>query len=219
MKRPLTLSIALTLAGCASAPPPAPPPEAHQLVRQDKALAAQHWGAIAADVAARTKSTLASRDFLDGRAFYVAPSSQAAFDQAFTNFMITALVQAGLPVTTQQEGAVEIKYETQVIEHRVEFDPRKQGYVPGAPENVAASFWVMRNAPESVTASSPTAEPPGKAHMWPTSAEMVVTTSVVDADQYLQRTTDAYYIEGADIELFRSKNIERNVREWGVVSQ
>lgn len=215
----LILSIALAVAGCASAPPPPPPPEAHQLVRQDKALAAQHWGAIAADVAARTKSTLASRDFLDGRAFYVVPSSQAAFDQAFANFMITALVQAGLPVTTQQDGAVEIKYETQLIEHRVEFDPRKQGYVPGAPENVAASFWVLRNAPESGT---PTATPdgkPGKAHMWPTSAEMVVTTSIVDAEQYLQRTTDAYYIEGADIDLFRNKNIERNVREWGVVSQ
>ena len=91
------------MAGCASAQPPAS--EKHQMVRQDKALAAQHWGAIAADVASRTKNTLAIRDFLYGRSLYVVPDSSAAFDIAFTNFMITALVEAGLPVSSKPDGA------------------------------------------------------------------------------------------------------------------
>jgi hypothetical protein len=205
------------LGGCASSPPPVP--EKHQLVRQDKALAAQHWGAIAADVASRTKNTLATRDFLYGRSLYVAPASRAAFDIAFTNFMITALVEAGVPVSSKPDGAVEIKYETQLIQHKVEFDPRKEGYVPGAPENVAANFWVQRNVTVQEPKAMALGEASTRAHMWPTSAELVVTTSIEDVDQYQQRTTDAYYVENADIELFKSKEIERSYKQWKVVSE
>jgi len=217
MKLALLCLVVFALGGCASSPPPAP--EKHQLARQDKALAAQHWGAIAADVASRTKNTLTSRDFLYGRSLYVAPASHAAFDIAFTNFMITALVEAGLPVSSKPDGAVEIRYDTQLIQHKVEFDPRKEGYVPGAPENVAVNFWVQRNVAVQEPKAAPPGEAPTRAHLWPTSAELVVTTSIEDIDQYVQRTTDAYYIENADIELFKNKNIEHSFKQWKVVSE
>lgn len=224
MKSPFSLAILLALTGCASAPSPAaapePVPEQHAQVVQHKALAAQHWGAIAADVAARTKQGLSTNNFLDGRPLYVAPSTKVAFDQAFSNFMMTALVEAGLPVSVIPDGAVEIKYETQLIQHHVEFDPRRQGYVPGAPARVGASFWVMRNAGMQ-DAATPVgnADKDGRAHMWPTSAELVVTTSIVDSEQYLQRTTDAYYIEQADAELFKNNGVERTYKEWKVAPQ
>lgn len=210
----------LCLGGCASAPPaqetqPSPQPEAHVLATQGKALAAQHWGAIAADIAARTKQTLAANNFLDGRALYVAPSKSVAFDQAFSNFMITALVEAGLPVSTQSEGTVEIRYETQMIQHKVDFDPRQKGYVPGAPGTVEAGFWVQRNTAVSGAADARRdAQSPHR--MWPTSLEMVVTTSIIEMDQFVQRTTDAYYIEQADASLFKN---ERAYREWKVAPQ
>ena len=189
------------------------------MVRQDKALAAQHWGAIAADVASRTKNTLAIRDFLYGRSLYVVPDSSAAFDIAFTNFMITALVEAGLPVSSKPDGAVGIRYETQLIQHKVEFDPRKEGYVPGAPENVEANFWVQRHVAVQEPRITPPEERPTPTHMWPTCVELVVTTSIEDIDQYQQRTTDAYYIENADVELFKNKGIERSLKQWRVVSE
>lgn len=181
---------------------------------QVKLTAAQHWGAIAADIAAQTRHTLAANPFLDGRALYVA-TSDLPFGQAFSNFMITALVEAGLPVSTQPEGAVEIRYETQLIRHKVELDPRKKGYVPGAPGRVGVNFWVMRNAPQAGT-PDPAPDAASRERLWPTSVELVVTTSIVEADQYLQRTTDAYYIEQADADLFRN---ERNYREWSVAPQ
>ncbi len=216
------VSAALVVSGCASAPPspaasetPPPQPEKHVLATQGKALAAQHWGAIAADIAARTKQTLAANNFLDGRALYVAPSHTVAFDQAFSNFMITALVEAGLPVSTQQEGTVEIRYETQMIQHKVDFDPRQKGYVPGAPGTVEAGFWVHRNA--TASGVDPERRDERSPHrMWPTSTEMIVTTSIIEMDQFVQRTTDAYYIEQADASLFRN---ERAYREWKVAPQ
>jgi hypothetical protein len=212
------------LAGCASAPPP-PIHEPYPEAVQNKAMVAQHWGAIAADVAAQTKRNQADKDFLQERPLYVAPASTLPFDQAFTNFMITALVEAGLPVSMQPEGAVEIRYETQLIRHNLEFDPRKQGYVPGAPTTIGANFWVLRNAgpqpPPESSEPDPAKEDP-RSRMRPSSVEMLITTSIVDNDQYLQRSTDAYYIEKADTDLFEIKNIEakpRVYREWNVESK
>lgn len=220
----IPLVLLMALAGCASAPSPVatpdPVPEQQVQVVQHKALAAQHWGAIAADVAVRTKQGLSTNNFLDGRPLYVAPSTKVAFDQAFSNFMMTALVEAGLPVSAIPDGAVEIKYETQLIQHHVEFDPRRQGYVPGAPARVGANFWVLRNAGnQDAAAPVGKADKDGREHMWPTSAELVVTTSIVDSEQYQQRTTDAYYIEQADAELFKSNGVERTYKEWKVAPQ
>lgn len=214
------------LSGCASVPPPAPIRESFPEAVQNKAMVAQHWGAIAADVAAQTKRNQASKDFLQERPLYVAPAStNSPFDQAFTNFMITALVEAGLPVAMQPEGAVEIRYETQLIRHNLEFDPRMQGYVPGAPTSVGANFWVLRNAtqplPDALESDPDKADPLSR--MRPSSAEMLITTSIVDNEQFIQRTTDAYYIEKVDADLFEVRPVEavkpRVYREWSVESK
>lgn len=226
MKNLTPVVLLAVLAGCASAPPPpapirAPYPEAVQ----NTALVAQHWGAIAADVAAQTKKNQAGKDIFQDRPFFVNSTSTSPFDLAFTNFMITALVEAGLQVTMQPEGALEIRYETQLIRHNLEFDPRNQGYVPGAPTNVGAGFWVLRNAnrplAEGVVSDASQDDP--RARLRPSSVEMLITTSIVDGDQYIQRSSDAYYIEKADAELFEVKSVEpvkqRVYREWNVDSK
>jgi hypothetical protein len=186
---------------------------------QKKALAAQHWGAIASDVAAQTKESLAKSDFLQGRSLYVAPVSGAPFDKAFANYMISSLVRAGLPVTPNSDGAVELKYETQVIYHRVEFDPKEKGYIAGAPQSAGSDLWVLRNvddhnftgaAAAADVAATPDAE---KYRTLPTNTELLITTSIADDDKYVQRSTDAYYIERADAQLFFRSSA---FKEWEV---
>jgi len=223
MKRLTVVVMLAVLGGCASAPPPPPVRAPYPEAVQNKAMVAQHWGAIAADVAAQTKRHQAERDFLQERPLYVAPASESAFDQAFTSFMITALVEAGLPVAMQPEDAVEIRYETQLIPHNLEFDPRKQGYVPGAPTTVGANFWVLRNAAQplaEISDDAATSDP--RSRMGPSSLEMLITTSVIDNAHYIQRSTDAYYIEQADADLFKVRMVEekpRVYREWSVESK
>jgi hypothetical protein len=139
--------------------------------------------------------------------------------------MITSLVEAGLPVTLQRESAVELRYETQLIRHNMEFDPDKEGFVPGAPTTVGAQFWVLRNSesrPLPVELRGKAVEEDPKSRLRATSVEMLISTSVIDSDQYLQRSTDAYYIEKADAELFEVKPVEaksRVYREWKVDSK
>ena len=198
---------ALTLTGCAS--PSAPMAERFPEASQKKLMAAQQWGAIAADVAAQTKANVDRQDFLMGRPLYVVPFSKAPFDQAFTNYMITSLVNAGLPVSTKPEGAVEVKYETQMIFHKTSLDPRSEGYVPIATIGTTGA-WLLREAAvknavrlaAATTVAAAAAFDMARAQIWPTDVELLITTSITDQDQYLQRSTDAYYIEKAEAELF-----------------
>lgn len=235
-----SLLLAAMLAGCASSPPSPPPPsqnspaplaEAFPTTSQKKLLAARQWGLIAADVAAQTQATLTKNDFLNGRSLYVAPASKAPFDQAFTNYMITGLVNAGLPVTSNPDGAVALSYETQVIPHKISLDLAKEGFSPVLTLGTAWG-WVMRNAmvrnslrlgvAGTLTAAAALdylrSEDQG---LKPTDVELLITTSIIDDEKYKQRSTDAYYIEKAEADLFLpppevSTAKPRVSREWKV---
>lgn len=135
-------------------------------------------------MAAQTKQHLADTNFLTDRSLSVMAASNSPFDQAFSNFIITGLVAAGVPVATHAEGAVELRYETQLIRHHPGSDARSSA---GAP-----------------------------------SIELLITTSIIDGDQYLQRSTHSYDIEKADADLFEARMIEakpRLMREWTVESK
>lgn len=227
MKHNLLLAIFATavMAGCASTPAPvvAPAPEN----TQKRLVAAQQWGAVAADVAAQTKASISQQDFLQGRLLHVVPFSKAPFDQAFTNYMITSLVNAGLPVTPNPEGAVELKYETQIITHNASLGPRGEGYVPVAASGATGGGRVMRNAqerqvaPPAKTVSAAKALDSQATQTWPANVELLIATSIIDNDQYLQRSTDAYFIEAAEAELFMppveaAQAKPRVLREWKV---
>ncbi len=211
------LLLPVSLLGCASTAPtpepsPAPVAEPFATIPQKKLLAAQQWGLIAADVAAQTKATLEKNDFLMGRSLYVAPFSKAPFDQAFTNYMVTSLVNAGVPVTNNPEVGVLLKYETQVIPHKTSLDLANKGFTPILTLGTAWG-WVMRNAKVNNslglgmagTLSAAAALDYLRSNhgvVSPTDVELLITTSVINNEQYLQRSTDAYYIEKADAELF-----------------
>ena len=219
----LWLCVAL-LAACATQQ--VPPATTFSQTGQHTVLAAQHWGAIAADVALQTRHSLETSKVLGTRSIYVAPFSSSTFDLAFTNFMISSLVKAGIPVTSNPEGALQLKYETQVVYHNVEFDPREQGFIPGlavagAATFVAADIWVLHEAldRDSTLLGLVGTIAPGvaydvvKVRNEPTNTELLITTSITDSEQYVHRTTDAYYIARADAGLFKPSVF----KEWKVV--
>lgn len=209
--RILTMSVAL-LAGCAHNNMPQAqnfPP-----TQQKIAVAAQHWGMIATDAVMQTQMALLQQNLKKDLPVYVAENTDTEFHRAFRNFMISGLVNAGVAVSAKKEGAVEILYETQVIRHHLrgeDFDPASNGYRPGALTGGVAGFWVLRNALESWSESSLRMGSIAAAgaydayrlsHPNPTGVELLLTTSIVHKDRYLMRSTDAYYVEDADISLF-----------------
>lgn len=223
----LALSIALSSVGCATSTPLMPQAERYPVSTQKKPMAVQHWGAIAADVVAQTRLTLDKNDFLNQRALYVAPGN-SVFEQSFSNYMISNLVAHGIPVANSPQGAVEVKYDVQVVQHKAGFNPADQSYIAGSATAGVAGLWILRDVALHASRDALIAGTVGIAAAYdiykflekdnnltkPTNTELVITTSIADNGRYQMHKTDAYYIEKAEASLFQPNVFAKN---WGVV--
>lgn len=195
------LVMALCLVACSNQPVS----KWYESSSQQKVEAVQHWGVIADDAATQTRLALNASQLASNRPVFVQEGSNSHFDRAFRNYMITSLVNAGVPVSTVKDSAVEVSYQTQVIRHGESFDPSLFGYKPGVATIGTAGFWVLRNASTSGLAAGTIASAigyDGYSAVKPTGVELIITTSITHENRYLMRNTDAYYIEKADAYLF-----------------
>lgn len=223
----LALATAISCTGCVTNTALMPQAERYAVSTQKKPMAVQHWGVIAADVATQTKLVLDKNNFLNQRALYVAPGN-SVFEQSFSHYMISNLVARGIPVANSPQGAVEVKYEVQVVQHKAGFNPADQSYVPGTATAGVAGLWILRDAVLHASRDAWIAGTVGIAAAYdvykllekdnhltsPTNTELVITTSIADNGRYQMHKTDAYYIEQAEAALFEPNVFAKN---WGVV--
>ncbi len=225
----LALGVALSCTGCATSTPLMPQAERYPASTQKKPLAVQHWGAIAADVAMQTKLTLDQNNFLKQRALYVAPGN-SVFEQSFSKYMISNLVARGIPVANSPEGAVEVKYNVQVVQHKPGFNPTEQSYIPGSATGGIAGLWILRDAVLHASRDAWIVGSIGVAAAYDvykileseknkhltnsTNTELVISTSIADNGRYQMHKTDAYYIEQVEASFFQPNVFSKS---WGVV--
>jgi hypothetical protein len=191
-----------------------------------KAKSAEHWNVIAGDVASQTAG-LKDRPEIQGKPIYVSPSgNNSDFSRGFQTMLISKLVNNGLPVATKPEGAIEIKYEAQVVRHLA-----GQGdYQPGTVATLAGGILVARQI--AVSGASATGKGIGataliagadlltanaKLHS-PTNTEVIITTSLIDNSRFLMRKTDVYYVEDADGVMFEAP-FRPTTKAMGVTGQ
>ena len=95
-------------AGCASQIPLA---TNHPLTSQKKIRSSHHWDVIADDVAAQTVAALADKQKGLGEKplFVVSPADNTSFNTAFRNFLVTRMVNKGIPVNQDKDGAQDRK--------------------------------------------------------------------------------------------------------------
>ena len=207
------IAVSILAAGCAS---PVPVAETHPLSHQKKVKAAHHWDVIAEDVAKETALLLAREGQGGQRTLFVPlPSTNSAFDQAFRNFLVTRLVRQGLPVSEKPAGALEVRYETQVVQYQ----SRREDYRPGVLTGLVAGILVGRNfhtwdATErgmGAVAAVAGLDVAGGHLTSPSQTELLVTTSLSEGGRFLLRKSDVYYIEDEDGSLYRQ------AKEWKVV--
>ncbi len=200
----LAIVCLVVLGGCASQVPIA---ANHPISSQKKARAVHHWDVLADDVTAQTISALKKNGFADGTPLFVAlPPDNAPFGKAFRNFLITRMVNRGLPVKSVPEGAVQLQYETQLVRH----ESSRYAHVPGSFSALTAGIWVLRDLVVSGSSALPGAiglsalADYGMGHYagGATPTEMIVTSSIVVDQKYVLRKSDIYYIEDADLGLF-----------------
>lgn len=208
----------LALAGCVNNIPKA---EYFPPATQKKALTVQHWSGIAEDAAMRTRLALAKQGIGTEQAIYVADNAKFDFDKAFRKYLISHLIEGGVTVSTIPQGAIEVKYESQLIRHGYAIDMQTSGYKPGMLTAGVASFWVLRDvfssgsnlsraAATTALAGGYDAYQHGSADETP--VELILTTSITQHNKYLMLNADAYYIEKGEELLFQGCDGKRRCR-------
>ena len=192
------------LSACTTSPIPVS--ENFPLTVQPKVRSAGHWNLLAKDVIAQTLDTL-SKVGSTAPMYVALPEHASDFDRAFREFLITELVKAGRPVVQKPDNAIEVSYQTQVVQH-LAYRPH---FVPGGFTMLTAGLYAMYGLrTQSVDAKllgglglAATADTIASVNSnGPTHTELILTTTVANGGRYLARKTDVYYVEEVDAGLF-----------------
>ena len=211
----LAFATTLALVGCTSLD--VPRADNYPASDQKKARAVHHWDVLADDVANRIADKI--RQWPPGEyPIHVSTVSDASFNQGFRKLLSTRLLDRGVALATQPSG-VQLVVETQVVQHpaptmNLNRAPmpvtrlalgiavaRDLVHAPPAAASVAGGLGAM-----ALLADATSYFADGGASGGPTRTEVLITTSLENADRYLARTADVYYIEDADAVLYHAKD-------------
>jgi hypothetical protein len=204
----LATALCLTTAACTRIPQP----QGFPYSDQRKMQAAHHWNVLANDLANRINNELMRKQYLHA-AVYVrhscgkpnacGPGETFPFDEGFNDLLTTQLVNFGVNTLTKPEGACLIAdYKVQVVFHQAD---RYQWPQPGVITALAAGITVLRDAsPEVITIAAAAAFDYLNATMVTNGHyEVIITTSIIDKNRYVMRSSDIYYINDADFWQYR----------------
>ena len=217
---PMLVTVLCLASGCVRMPQP----QGFPYSNQPKMQAAHHWNVLANDVANRINNELIRRNFLDS-ALHVrhsctkpdgcGPGSASPFDEGFNDLLTTQLVDFGIDTRAAADGAsLIVDYKVQVVHHRA---VRSQWPQPGVLTALATGVTVLRDAPwELITIASAAAVDTLRAtSVLNEHDEVIITTSIMDGDRYLLRTSDIYYINDADSWQYRQPAPAAEIRLTG----
>lgn len=197
----------LALTACGSAPIPVASNFEYSV--QKKVRSAGHWDLLANDVVAQTLGSLQKSGINSQSSIYVKlPQQPSAFDHGFREFVITKLVQSGVPVLQDANATdIHLSYGTQLVVHKSE----RPHFIPGqftllAGGLMAAYGLRTEHLDVKLAAALGLAGAADFANSinagGPTHTEVILTTSVTRGGQYMSRKTDVYYLEDVDAPLF-----------------
>ncbi len=185
-----------------------PEPVNHAYKQQLKLQAISHWNVLAQDVANRINNQLILSGNMERTVFVeqtcgsdsqpCAPNETSSFDEAFRDLLITNLYNYGVPTNTiPDEDTIEIQYKVQLVRHN---EDRIRTLQPGLFTALSAAVVVLRNAPSDLSflASGISADLINTSYTKNEHYEIVITTSMVENNEYLFRASDIYYINDSD---------------------
>jgi len=217
LKANLLATLVLAVSGCASIKnPDAPVPQNYPHSYQKQLQASQHWAIVAEDMSNQVIKNLQAKGITNKPVYIAIKSNRSAFSQALNDFMITNLVKKGVKVSRSKEKSTVLDYKIQVLKFNanrsvalpskaqlsvlaggvivtrvvadaVDFTGFEQAIITGA---VLTDLWTNDTAPE---------------------LELVVTSSIIDENNlYEFRTTDIYYANAEDINLYKHNKMGDN---------
>ncbi len=191
------------LAGCIRIPQPT----GYAYNKQQKMQAAHHWEVLANDVANQINTELINRDYLITPVYVrhacglpdtCGTGETFPFDEGFNDLLVSQLVRFGVPTrAANEEDALVVDYKVQVLYHQAN---RYQWLQPGLLTSLTAGIVVFRNAPGEILALATAGAVDAALATTVVNGhyEVIITTSIVDDNRYIMRSSNIYYINDAD---------------------
>jgi hypothetical protein len=202
MNAPLAglLALAALASGCATPYSDAPLATNFETTKQRKLQTAAHWTTIAQDVAEQLAGKVPQ-----GSALFVSlPQQRTPFERAFAGQLTTSLIGAGYAVLKSPEGALLVEVDTQAVR----FTPERPHHRYVGASALAGGVWALHEVDVlSAGGWGLLALGAGDALTWFRSefatgatprTEILINTSVSDANRYLARNTSVYYVAEDD---------------------
>lgn len=185
-----------------------PTPTNHPFSQQKKMQAVEHWEVLARDVASRLNHELVIYDYLTTPVYIketcgdeANPCKQnqtSSFNEAFRDLLITQMVDYGIQTRSQPaDDSLVINYKVQTVYHRAK---RVRSLFPGTFTALTAAVLVLHDAPEEMIAlaTAGVMDLVNSAYTKGGHYEVIITTSIINANKYVFRTSDIYYINDED---------------------
>lgn len=209
-------------AGCAAPYSEAPLATNFPTTKQPKLQAASHWNVIAGDVAKQISASIKEK-----RPLYVSrPSVKTDFDRAFANQLTSALLAEGYTVWKTPAGALSVEIDTQSVRFSAN---RPQYNYAGLATALTTGVWALHDAGATAGAVFFAGVASADAYSWFRSefatgetpqTEIIVTTRVSDADQYLAHSTNIYYVADSDSRMYLYEQpFQARTKNMGVTGQ
>jgi len=196
-----------TLNSCASvANPDAPVAENFPRSVQKELQASRHWQIVADDIAAQIKQSTQSRKMGEKPIYLNLQSNNTNFSIAFKDFLITSLVKQRVAVTKLKSASnvYDIKIQT------IQYQSNRNTILPSQAEytTLAAGLVVARNVGKILNFDGTLIGLGALADVWSANGaptlEIIITTSLLDGNLYIARTSDIYYANNEDIHLYQN---------------
>lgn len=188
--------------------PSAPVPDNFAYSNQQHLQAVEHWSIIAQDLANQTVVALEKHKLASTALYVKYPPVKTEFSVAFHDFLIDGLVKKGMRVNRTNTNNIILEYKVQAIEFNTDRDlaliKTKAKWT-----SVGAGVLVLRDIMGKNFASKSTDVMTGailydlwKADESAPKLELLISSSIVDKNIYLLKTTDVYYANSGDKELY-----------------
>lgn len=207
-----TITTLLIIGGCASEKKitEVPVPVNFKSESMMKLQSVSHWNNVAVDMAGGVASKYgAGNGCIPGfgcktQLYVKTPTPETQFSKAFHAQLISALVNQGLPVVKQERAlATTVEIDIQIVSVA---DTQKKIEYDQMPTELVEGVWVIRDINDTAvhkfkninTGQWSVGE--SNRNLWfrspqtPPSAEMLVTVSFVNDQQYIARTSNMYYL-------------------------
>lgn len=185
------------LAGCAYQQQGRPPVSYYNVTSEMQLKSAKHWRVVANDIAAKVQS----QQLVKGTRLFIKPNNpDSLFDRVFSAQLKSSLFDAGIPVSSVPEGALQVSISAVTVRHVAELK-----YVPGSLTALAAGVAVLRESANkyvgTVIGADALASIVSMTDLPDT--ELVLTTAIERDGLYVLHSTDTYYVDGVDFCLFK----------------